>query len=224
VIERLIALLRSIVRARCRHTFTALGVAAFVGCAAWTDADVRETWEANRSHEDEEEVEDPPPPDRPRRHRARRYASLEGWPRVTALLRRATLVLERRPEPEVLARIARKLCRADIEPQETEDGWVRVCEPMPPVSIDEHDFTLEVALTGSIGLIAHELGDDESTTLVETAVAETETLCLDPWRAIASSEFHTCPVEGGSTLAVGRVPSSDVRGSWEVVISILGAT
>jgi hypothetical protein len=216
----------SIVHARShRRTFTAFGLAAFVGCAAWTDADVREIWEANRSQEEEEEeVEAPPPPDRPRRHRARRHASVEGWPRVTALLRRATLVLERRPEPEVLARVARKLCRADIEPQETEDGWVRVCEPMPPLSIDAHDFTLEVALTGSIGLVALELGDDESSALVETALAETERLCLGPWRAIASSEFHTCPTEGGSTLAVGRAPSSDVPGTWEVIISILGAT
>jgi hypothetical protein len=79
----------------------------------------------------------------------------------------------------VLARVARRACKVDPEPLPSDDGWVRVCDPIPPVRIERHDLVLEVAEVGSIGLVATELSQEESEALVEAALVQTAVLCVD---------------------------------------------
>jgi hypothetical protein len=197
------------------------------GCAKRTDADVRAAWKHRGEDPDATKGNGGEPGDEPgdrRRGRRRPLSDApQGWVRVESLLQRASSVMARSPEPETLAHLAQRWCEVEPEPEETEDGWVRVCNPIPPLSVDGHAFALEVGAVGVIGLVASDLSGADSSALVQQALRATESLCARPWQEVASMDFHTCPIEGGPTLAVGRI-SNGKRAGWQVSISILGAS
>jgi hypothetical protein len=204
----------------------ALVVAA--GCANRTDAEVRSAWkqrgaDAAGATDGGEDGRSEKPDDRRRRRRGPRSDAPEGWARLENLLQRASSVLARSPEPETLAHLAHRWCEVEPEPETTEDGWVRVCNPIPPLAVDGHAFALEVGAVGVIGLVASDLSGADSSALVQQALRATKSLCARPWQEVPSMEFHTCPIEGGPTLAVGRI-SNGKRAGWQVSISILGAS
>jgi hypothetical protein len=197
------------------------------GCAKRTDAEVRQAWSARRGGEPSDAtdgaIDDPLEPG-PRGGRRRRPpVPPQGWPRVEGLLQRASSVLSRSPDPDALAHLAQRWCEVEPEPEVTEDGWVRVCTPAPPLTVDGHAFALEVGAVGVIGLVASDLSSTDSSALVQQALRATESLCARPWQQAPPMDFHTCPIEGGPTLAVGRI-SNGKRAGWQVSISILGAS
>jgi hypothetical protein len=210
-------------------SFSACVVAVVVaaGCAKRTDADVRAAWSARRAGESPDDVDDPTPADAPARRRGGRRrppaSTQQGWTRVESMLQRASSVMARSPEPEVLARLAQRWCEVEPEAETTEEGWVRVCNPIPPLAVDGHAFALEVGAVGVIGLVTSDLDSTDSNALVQQALRATESLCTRPFQEVPEMEFHTCPTEGGPTLAVGRIANGK-RNGWQVSISILGAS
>ncbi len=206
----------------------AFAVVVAAGCAKRTDADVRAAWKAERGAANPGQTDGKVqrPGDRPGTGPGRRRPLAEtpqGWARVESLLQRASSVMARSPEPDVLAHLAQRWCEVEPEAEETEDGWVRVCNPVPPLSVDGHSFALEVGAVGVIGLVASDLSSVDSSVLLQQALRATESLCARPWQEVPSMDFHTCPIEGGPTLAVGRI-SNGKRAGWQVSISVLGAS
>ena len=206
----------------------AFGLVVAAGCAKRTDADVKAAWKAERGGASTDEtgggVDSPDDGPEVRRRRRRPLAETpQGWARVESLLQRASSVMARSPEPDVLAHLAQRWCEVEPEEEATEDGWVRVCNPVPPLSVDGHAFALEVGAVGVIGLVASDLSSADSSALLQQALRATEGLCARPWQEVPSMDFHTCPIEGGPTLAVGRI-SNGKRAGWQVSISVLGAS
>jgi hypothetical protein len=210
-----------------RFSACAVAVVVAAGCAKRTDDDVRAAWSARRGGESPDDVVDDGTPDdapgRPGRHRRPLSETPQGWARVESMLQRASTVMARSPEPEVLARLAQRWCEVEPEAETTEEGWVRVCNPIPPLAVDGHAFALEVGAVGVIGLVTSDLDSTDSNALVQQALRATESLCARPWQEVPAMEFHTCPTEGGPTLAVGRIANGK-RNGWQVSISILGAS
>ena len=203
-----------------------------VGCAKRTDAEVRQAWNAradavdpavNPDGDDAGDDGGEGPRGKGRRPGSRRKP-LAGWAGVERLLTRATFVMAGSPEPKVLASLATRWCEDEPDAQDTESGWVRTCEPVPPVQADGYAFTLEIGAVGVIGLVAQDLSRRDAARLVQAALRETRGLCSGPFQSIASTTFHTCPIEGGSTLAVGHFPKSKAGKGWGVSISVLGAS
>lgn len=175
------------------------------------------------------ESPDPESPDAetPRERGGRRPGGRRGrpgWNRIDELLVQATNLLATSPDETVVAELAMRWCETEPAPVTTTHGEVRICSPNPPVTVDSTAFVLEMAAVGVIGLVATDLDADTSRTLAQAARLEVERMCERPWTESQDHAFYTCPVIGGSTLAVGRVPS-DKRGSaWQVSIAVLGAS
>lgn len=158
-----------------------------------------------------------------------------GWARVREVIEDAVEIMAFSPDAKTFARLAQKWCTIEPEPLRTEHGVVRVCNPSPPVRVDRHRFTLELGAIGVIGLVVVDLSDAEARQLAGRARTETQRWCSSDFRSRAptfaapegtprraETEVHTCTVEGGSTLAVARLPQDD--GTWVISISVLAAT
>ena len=158
-----------------------------------------------------------------------------GWARVREVIENAVEIMAFSPDAKTFAQLAQKWCTIEPEPLRTEHGEVRVCNPSPPVRVDRHRFTLELGAIGVIGLVVVDLSDAEARQLAGRARTETQRWCSSEFRSRdptfaapedtprrAETEVHTCTVEGGSTLAVARLPQGD--GTWLVSISVLAAT
>lgn len=193
------------------------------GCAKRTDEEVRAAWGQSDDAPDPESPDAETPRTEGRRRPGGRPGR-KGWSRVDQVLVQATNLLATSPDPEVVAELATRWCETEPAPVITDHGEVRICAPTPPVTIDDTAFVLEMATVGVIGLVATDLEADASAELAQAARLEVERMCERPWTESQDHAFFTCPVLGGSTLAVGRVPS-DKRGSaWQVSIAVLGAS
>lgn len=157
-------------------------------------------------------------------------SSATGWARVDEMLERAASVLAVASDTDTLARLAEIWCRVQPEPIATESGEVSVCFPDPPVFAGGHNFSLEMGSAGVIGLVASDLTLEESRTLADAARRSTERWCVRPFEPVVRRDrdeeprdFHTCPVQGGPILTVGRLPSRNGPDLWQVSIALLGA-
>jgi hypothetical protein len=151
----------------------------------------------------------------------------QGWPRVADIVQRSADILEVSITADTLARLAQAWCAVEPEPMETEHGVVRICYPQPPVTIDGHAFSLELAAIGVIGLVAGDLSDAESRALTEQALAKMKSACRGPFqeeldRRDSRHELYTCPTPSGSLLAIGRLPVAG--GVWQVSIAVIAAS
>jgi hypothetical protein len=152
----------------------------------------------------------------------------KGWARVQAILDVAARELATGDLDRVLG-LAGRWCATEPNPQETPHGPVSVCYPEPPIQAGGHGFTLEMGDGGMLGLVSTGLDGAESEALVQEARREGDAWCLDPWTPVSSPEdayreFHTCSVEGGAILAVGRLPRDLEADLWQVSVTLLGAT
>jgi hypothetical protein len=203
-----------------------------LACAKRTDEAVRRAWNRRGADVDPEAGDEGEAGEGDegdgRRGSPRRRGSpaqpLEGWAGVERLLTRATFVMAGSPEPEVLASLATRWCEDEPNAEETESGWVQTCAPIPPVRVDGHVFTLEIGAVGVIGLVTADLSRADATSLVHEALDKVKGLCASPFKEVAATAYHTCPIEGGSTLAVGHFARGRSRSGWGISISVLGAS
>jgi len=199
------------------------------GCADRTDARVKNTWSdaVVAAHAQ------PAKPTGPRGDRSpnpgrRTVETVTGWERIDVFIGRAIRVLARSPGPERFELLASRWCEIDPEPLVTEHGDVRVCSPETPVEVDGHEFTLELGAVGTIGLVSQELTDAQSQAVTARGRTTIEHRCVERFAPVVHfdatagrrDEFFTCPVEGGSTLAIGRMPMPGTS-LWQVSIAVL---
>ena len=212
--------------ARRRSSSLAVVLAAtLLGCAAQREARVRRNWNAAAEGPDEaagnghdgDEGADGDDPET--------AVPKEGWARVEELLTRTTEVLLTAPSPEVLTELATKWCEVEPIPRETPWGDVRVCYLYPPVRVKGVALTLELSESGVVGFVAPELDDKKSQEIASEARKTLGHLCEGSnWTMTqAGVDLRTCTVDGGSTLAVGRLRPRPDADRWQVSVAVLGA-
>ena len=181
---------------------------------AWNDPEARRRGPTEDPTDDPETTDPSNPVERPK----------IGWARVEQLLERTTHVLTTAPSPEVLAELAEKWCEVEPVPRRTPYGEVRVCYLYPPVRVQGIALNLELSEEGIVGFVAPELDDDKSRQLVSEARANLAHLCEQPWTTVQDGlDVQTCTVDGGSTLAVGRLQPRPEAERWQVSVTVLGA-
>lgn len=134
-----------------------------------------------------------------------------------------------------LPRLAEQLCSAapDVPdapdaPDEDSAADSLRCAPRTPLAALGRDFELELGRSpSSIGLLADDLSDQDSSELVSQIRQRLRGVCREPWsradNALAvEQEFHTCPTAGGAVLAVGRFPTDLGAGKWQFSLAVLG--
>lgn len=203
---------------------------ALAGCANRNDARVRSAWNAGAGKSPEDGS---PGGEDGRRDPAAGNDSTttpkEGWERVDEVLGRALDVLTTAPSPDVFAQLANHWCEVEPIPRQTPHGQVRVCFLNPPVRVEGVALTLELSDSGIIGLVALDLTAEQSAGVATAARSATSHLCMGPWEDTPEATFSSCVLDGGSTLAIGRLATGtdasveQDRSIWQVSIAILGA-
>jgi hypothetical protein len=194
------------------------------GCARRTDAENRAAFEAATQPS---KAPDARRPDRPgRRPRPTPGDPRTAWQSLGDLLERSITLLDTDVEQAAFIATATGWCAVKPEPRMTRTGLTYLCFPREGLSIGRRSFTLEVSPNGVIGLHIDELDEATSKALADQARAAVAGLCATafaptPAEDEASRSFQTCPVDGGSTLAVGHARST-VGPGWFVTITVLG--
>lgn len=196
------------------------------GCTKRADAQVRSAWEG-ANPQTRSEAPKTSGPDQPHSAPGIPATNVRGWTRVDQLLAHAERVLATSPDAQFLADLAKQWCEVEPRALPTRDpryGDVRVCYLSPPVFVGGHPLQLELTGDGVIGLVLTDLTERNSKELSKRALKAVQALCERPWQPTLEHDFQICPTRGGSTLAIGRLPS-DKRGSaWQVSIAVLGAS
>lgn len=155
--------------------------------------------------------------------------SSDPWQRVHDVLTASIGLFGVGHDDASVGELAGRLCAVAPEARATDAGSTYVCFPEPPVEVAGHAFTLELAPSGVIGLQAADLSGDASRSLVEQARQATARHCATPFQALQrepddehAADFQICPVDGGSTLAVGRTPAG--RDRWLVQLTVLASS
>jgi hypothetical protein len=194
------------------------------GCARQTDEDTRAAFEGVRAPTGGPRVRRP----RAGRRATRSPASADPWQPVHDVLDESIALLGLGRDEAAVVALAKRRCAVQPEPKTTESGPSYVCFPKPPVEVEGHAFTLELAPSGVIGLQATDLSSDSSRTLLEQIRRASARHCASPFHALdpepsdeRAAQFHVCPVDGGSTLAVGRTPAAGDR--WLVSVAVLAS-
>ena len=150
-----------------------------------------------------------------------------GWERVGAIVKLSARELSA-GDPERVLRLADRWCASEPNVRDTEHGPVVVCFPEPPIQAGGHGFTLELGDGGMVGMVSASLSGAESHKLAREARREGDAWCVEPWQPASSPDdfqvFHTCAVEGGAVLTVGRLPRDLEADLWQVSVTLLGAT
>jgi hypothetical protein len=204
----------------------ALGAGA---CAKTTDAEVRAAFEsAQRGSSDEPRTR---ARDRNRRSNRRASDPADPWAPLQDKLADSIAVFGKVADASTFDTLAERWCDVRPEPTETEDGRIYLCYPDPPLRVAGRSFTLELSASGVIGLQSDELTGVESRQFADRAREAASRFCATPFTAIRpdepgprAQEFHTCPSDGGVTLAVGRFPAAAAGDRWHVSVSVLGTT
>jgi len=195
------------------------------GCSRTTDADVQSAFEqAQRGG-----ASSTPTRSRGRNRRSPRVDEADDpWAPVRDKLAQSIAVFADVADAAEIEALAERWCEVRPDPTETEDGPTYLCYPKPPLRVSGRAFTLELSGSGVIGLQTDELDGDESRTFADRAREATTRFCAAPWTASRqeepgprAQEFHTCPADGGTTLAVGRYRVGGDR--WRVSLSVLGS-
>jgi hypothetical protein len=214
--------------AREAATWLALALVASA-CAKTTDADVRAAFEAAKRGD----TEQPRTRGRDRARRSHRRASdpSDPWAPLQDKLADSIAVFGKVADASTFDSLAERWCDVRPEPAETEDGRTYLCYPDPPLRVAGRSFTLELSASGVIGLQSDELTGVESRQFADGARKAAARFCATPFTAIRpdepgprAQEFHTCPSDGGVTLAIGRFPAAASGDRWHVSVSVLGST
>lgn len=210
--------------ARCCSAIGVLAAMLLLGCAAKREARVRRAWNPNTSDASDPTGRDGEAPSEDNGSGPGAAPPKQGWARVEELLTRTTEVLTTAPSPEVLAELANKWCEVEPIPRQTRHGEVRVCYLYPPVRVKGVALTLELSAEGIVGFVAPELDVAKSQEIATEARNRLGGLCEGAWSSTSEElDLQTCTVEGGSTLAVGRIQQRPDEDRWQVSVTVLGA-
>lgn len=210
--------------ARRSDAFALVLAVALAGCAARREARVRRNWDRADPGSPDVVGEGGSSPDEQDPSSPGAVAPKQGWDRVEELLTRTTDVLVTAPSPDVLAELATKWCEVEPIPRETKHGEVRVCYLYPPVRVKGVALTLELSADGIVGFVAPELDAVKSEEIAVEARRALGPLCQRPWVSASTDlDLQTCMVDGGSTLAVGRLQPRPDTDRWQVSVAVLGA-
>jgi hypothetical protein len=205
----------------CLLVSAALGSTA---CAGRTDAQTKAAFVgAGRTTDDSSKA----PGRRPSRPPTSRPANrATTWAAVTERVVAAIRLLASASTHDAVVERAITWCAVRPEPRATPRGNAYSCFPSDPLEIDKRSFALSVFPNGVIGLQMDELDDGTARTIAERARVELAPQCATPFVESPSDPgtaraFFTCPVDGGSSLAVGYARSSRGPG-WFVSLSVLG--
>ncbi len=167
---------------------------------------------------------------RTRTRTTRTRAQLDPWQGFNELLRQAIELMAGDHDVMAFDAFARARCAVTPEARQTDQGPAFLCFPDPPLELGDVKFTLELSPVGVVGLQSGQVSDAHSRTLAQQARQATAAQCATPWRPVEpgsspdhDNEFHICPVDGGSSLAIGRRRISDTRDRWQVSLAVLGA-
>lgn len=202
-----------------------LALACSMSCSARTDAQTRAAFEAASRPTSSD---DGTPRERPgRRPRPAADDPRTAWQSVGELLDSAITLFGLDNDAVTFTAAATAWCAVAPEPKSTAAALSYACFPREPMVVAGRTFTLEVSPDGAIGLLIDELDEAASRALADQARAATERLCATAFVAVPAddasiSAFHTCPVDGGSTLAVGCARATTGPG-WFVSVTVLGA-
>ncbi len=202
-------------------------LALLLGCAARTDARTRQAFVGAKAPGDGE----PGGPDAPgAADAAGADRTAVGWPRIAAMIQLASGELAT-GEPARVEALLQRWCAVEPSPQQTDAGTAYVCVPEPPLVVAGHAWSLELSPDrgGLVSLVSPSLSGAAAQDLAQTARAAVADLCATPMapiRDLASphQEVHTCPVRGGTQLAVARLPRDLPADLWQVSLTLLGAT
>jgi len=209
---------------RCSSALAVLVAVALAGCAAKREARVRRAWNPDASAPSDATGSDGEATSEDGDDGPRAAPPKQGWARVEELLTRTTDVLTTAPSPEVLAELATKWCEVEPIPRQTRHGEVRVCYLYPPVRVKGVALTLELSAEGIIGFVAPELDLAKSQEIAAEALNTLGYLCTGAWSSSSDEhDLQTCTVNGGSTLAVGRIRPRPDADRWQVSVAVLGA-
>lgn len=201
-----------------------LSAALLGGCAAQREARVRRAWNPEASDPSAPAGSDGEAPSADAEDGPRAAPPKQGWARVEEVLTRTLDVLTTAPSPEVLADLATKWCEVEPIPRQTPHGEVRVCYLYPPVRVKGVALTLELSAQGIVGFVAPELDRAKSQEIAAEARNTLGYLCNEAWTGGSDElDLQTCTVNGGSTLAVGRIQPRPDADRWQVSIAVLGA-
>ncbi|MBX7079086.1 MAG: hypothetical protein K1X88_07870 [Nannocystaceae bacterium] len=161
----------------------------------------------------------------PRRPQRPTQTGASAWAQVDRMLGAAIDLLESGADEAALIDAARRWCAVDPEPQRTDSGATYVCFTDPELTVARRTFTLEVSLGGVVGFQMADLADVQSAEVAAQARTALAHHCARPFESApanpaAQGEFSTCPVDGGSTLAIGHARRPD--GAWFVSLAVLG--
>ncbi len=203
----------------------ACALATVLACAARTDDGTRAAFEAAAKPTTRK---GPDRPDRPGSRPPRRpSAPKSGWQATAELLDAAIALIGSGVDAPQFIAVATRWCAVAPEAKTNQRGLTYVCFPREALEVGERSFVLEVVSDGTVSVYMDELDDATSGAVVEQARVALARLCATPFAAAPTQEptqrlFHTCPVDGGSTLAVGRARASTTTG-WFVTAAVLGA-
>lgn len=102
------------------------------------------------------------------------------------------------------------------------EAWA--CRPTDEVTINERALALEAG-GGVVALTAAEVGGDESSSILDFALARFDEWCED--RSFIAldgkvhQEFHRCALPEGPYLVVGRFPCDLEADRWQVSIAVM---
>lgn len=148
------------------------------------------------------------------------------WQAVTQRLQAVIRLLASATSRDAVVEPAIAWCAVRPEPRTTPNGNAYTCFPTEPLQLDRRSFALSVFPGGVIGLQMDELDDTDARAISQRARVELASLCATPFVESPNDPgtaraFFTCPVDGGSSLAVGYARSSRGPG-WFVSLSVLG--
>lgn len=193
------------------------------GCANRTDARTRAAFEAAQRGE-----RAPTTDGRGRRNPQRRdprRTSPTAWSGLDDRLADAIDLLAAGIDGDTLIATTGKWCAVTPEPSASETGPTYVCFTEPALNFERRSFILEVARTGVIGFEMRELSGPQSREIATRATDALAHHCARPFAKAVSTvgdeaEFSTCPVDGGSTLAIGHARATAEE--WFVSVAVLG--
>lgn len=193
------------------------------GCAGRTDARTRAAFEAAQRGAPAPSTDGGGRRDPQRR--GPRTTSPTAWSQLDEMLDDAIDLLARGIDVDTLITTTGRWCAVTPEPSASETGPTYVCFTEPALTFERRTFILEVARTGLIGFEMRELSATQSRDIATRATDALAHHCARPFAKAVStagdeSEFSTCPVDGGSTLAIGHARSSAEE--WFVSVAVLG--
>jgi hypothetical protein len=148
------------------------------------------------------------------------------WDRATEILGAAWTMMGEGVDRQALAEVARDAC-AEPPTARTGDEASWTCPLQDAPVLAGRDFILEVGGEGVIALTAFNLGEGESSGLLDEAVGRWKPLCAQDFAPYtpprASGDFRGCVLNDGPLLVLSRFMPDPETPLWQVSLAVMPA-